>query len=95
MLVLDLTYDLFSSLRPAFLARVFLKLVCIVPEKGSYAILFAAASPKVKANLSKFKGSYLMPFDKISETSAEGNDPALAKTLWETTEKVLNEKYEL
>jgi hypothetical protein len=65
-------------------------------EKGSATSVFAAASKKVLEEREKgtYKGAYLVPYGKIGSSSkwTKGElGERLARELWETTEKVLEE----
>ncbi|KAG8938273.1 hypothetical protein FRC04_009188, partial [Tulasnella sp. 424] len=55
--------------------------------EGSYTILFAATSQKIKEEPTKYKGSYLQPFNRLAEISAYAKDGQLAKDLWACSEE--------
>ncbi|KIJ55091.1 hypothetical protein M422DRAFT_774224 [Sphaerobolus stellatus SS14] len=59
------------------------------PEKGAHTTLYAATSPLVLRTPRLFKGAYLVPFGEIQKASDTANDTALAKRLWDSTERVL------
>ncbi|KAL4253094.1 NAD(P)-binding domain superfamily protein [Abortiporus biennis] len=61
------------------------------PEKGSYASVFAAVGPAVRADPEKYKGAYLHPPGVIAKPSKDAEDMELAAELWDTTERLLNE----
>ncbi|KAI0073653.1 NAD-P-binding protein [Panus rudis PR-1116 ss-1] len=61
------------------------------PEKGSYAHVFAAAHPAVKEKPEAYKAAYVVPPGKLSTPPGDGKSESLAKELWETTEKLLEE----
>jgi len=60
-------------------------------SKGAYTSAFAAASPEVREKADTYKGAYLVPVAKIGKVSKDGQSEALAKELWETTERILEE----
>lgn len=64
---------------------------CVTPFQGEFTSLFAATSAEVAANRKKYKGAYLVPYGKISSVTKEARDLVLAKTLWETSEKVVRD----
>lgn len=57
------------------------------PEKGGYTTLFTATSPLVKQSPEIYKGSYIIPFNRVREPSllSEG----LAGDLWACSEEVM------
>ena len=63
----------------------------MTPLQGAITSLFAATAPEVQQNKNKYAGAYLMPFGVSSpdDESQEAKDPALAKELWATTEKIV------
>ncbi|KAI0790325.1 NAD-P-binding protein [Abortiporus biennis] len=63
----------------------------IPTEQGSYASVFAAVAPTVRAEPEKYKGAYLTPPGVISKPSKDAENPELAKELWDTTESLLKE----
>lgn len=60
-------------------------------SKGAYTSVFAAASPEVRAHPETYKGAYLQPVAKVGKPTDDGNNSELAKELWVTTEKILEE----
>ncbi|KXN81562.1 hypothetical protein AN958_04445, partial [Leucoagaricus sp. SymC.cos] len=64
-----------------------------LPEKGSFTSIFAAASPAIRKNPKLYRGSYLEPYGKISLPSPQAQDLILARSLWQTTENILKERY--
>ncbi|KAG9046988.1 hypothetical protein FS837_003278 [Tulasnella sp. UAMH 9824] len=60
----------------------------LTSEQGSFASLFAATAPEIKALPEKWKGAYMEPYNRWTETSAYGNDKQLAKDLWACSEEV-------
>lgn len=56
------------------------------PEKGAWPLLWCAASPDLKA---EDNGSYYLPIGKKVHASKNAEDTILAATLWEWTEKEL------
>jgi len=67
------------------------KLMAVSVSKGAHTSVFAAASPEVRAHPETFKGAYLQPVAKLGKPSDDAKNPELAKELWETTEKILQE----
>lgn len=59
--------------------------------QGAFTSLFAATSAEVAANRKKYKGAYLVPYGEMSAVTKEASDPVLAKTLWETSERVVRD----
>ncbi|KIO24266.1 hypothetical protein M407DRAFT_213056 [Tulasnella calospora MUT 4182] len=60
----------------------------LTSEQGSFASLFAATAPEIKASPEKWKGGYVEPYNRWTEVSAYGNDKQLAKDLWACSEEV-------
>jgi hypothetical protein len=56
------------------------------PEKGAYTTLYCAASRDVMID---DNGAYFTPVGKKTRASERGEDPELAKMLWEWTEEKL------
>lgn len=56
---------------------------------GAKSIVFAAASPSVRADMQKFNGSYLLPIGKFGKPSKQALNEDLAGELWRTTEELL------
>ncbi|KAI0061086.1 NAD-P-binding protein [Artomyces pyxidatus] len=72
--------------------NVWISLTAIPPSSGAYTSLFAASSLQIAADRQKYKGAYLEPYGKIVKpVRKEVHDKALAGTLWETTERIVNE----
>ncbi|EIM89854.1 NAD-P-binding protein [Stereum hirsutum FP-91666 SS1] len=63
----------------------------ITPLQGAFTSLFAATSAEVAAARETYKGKYLVPFGEVGALTKEARDPALAKTLWETSESVVRD----
>ncbi|KAI0062555.1 NAD-P-binding protein [Artomyces pyxidatus] len=60
--------------------------------QGSFMSLFAATSAQIVTQRETFKGQFLMPFGTIQPLKTkEARDPALAQTLWKTTETVVQD----
>ncbi|KAI0646449.1 NAD-P-binding protein [Trametes meyenii] len=60
------------------------------PTAGAYASAFAAASPIVKAEREKYKGTYLVPPGRIDTPPApQAESKELAEELWNTTEALV------
>lgn len=57
--------------------------------------MFAAASPEVRAQPQNYQGKYMLPVGKIKYDiggkSKPSKDIALARELWDTTERILKE----
>ncbi|KAI0052767.1 NAD-P-binding protein [Auriscalpium vulgare] len=67
-----------------------LRRVGLTPLQGSLTSLFAATSPRVAAERSAYKGAYIEPYGVVTPlTRKEAKDPVLARTLWRTTEAVV------
>jgi hypothetical protein len=62
-----------------------------LPHDGGYTPAWAAASSRVSEDREKFKGKYLVPYGAIEEASEDARRSDLAKELWETTERVLQD----
>ncbi|KAG8975576.1 hypothetical protein FRB90_009492, partial [Tulasnella sp. 427] len=60
----------------------------LTSEQGSFATLFAATSPEIKAHPEKWKGAYLEPYNRWTEVSEYARDRQLAKDLWACSEEV-------
>ncbi|CAL1696221.1 unnamed protein product [Somion occarium] len=65
------------------------------PEEGSFTTLYAAASPAVRQNPAAYRAKYIAPITKVVEPSTQARNPNLAKTLWNSTEKILKDVYGL
>ncbi len=81
--------NLFSSLPLGTLIVWLAKLWFVTSDVGAYTSVFAAASPKIKANPEAYKGKYLVPYGVVEETSPDARRKDLANELWETTDEVL------
>ncbi|KIO24264.1 hypothetical protein M407DRAFT_26282 [Tulasnella calospora MUT 4182] len=64
------------------------KTLGLTSEQGSFASLFAATAPEIKALPEKWKGAYMEPYNRWTEASVYGNDKQLAKDLWACSEEV-------
>ncbi|PPR08291.1 hypothetical protein CVT24_002449 [Panaeolus cyanescens] len=73
------------------LANFALSIVAKTPEEGCYTTLFAAASPKVKAEPEKYKATYLTPVGVIDKANPNALKHDLQDELWATTEKYLQD----
>ncbi|TFY66029.1 hypothetical protein EVG20_g5060 [Dentipellis fragilis] len=70
-------------------AKIYIATLAIAPLQGAFTSLFAATSARVAAEREKYKGKYLVPYGEIAgPATAAAKDPVLAKTLWDTTEKI-------
>lgn len=76
----------------AFITKPIVALFFSHPDQGAYTSAFAAASEEVAKQREKYKGAYLTPVAKLSETTKLAKDEGLAKELWDTVEKFLEEK---
>ncbi|EMD41123.1 hypothetical protein CERSUDRAFT_103441 [Gelatoporia subvermispora B] len=77
-----------------FVSRLYAGIANILfatPAKGAHSSVFAAAAPVVRANVREYRGGFIRPPAQLSKTSKMADDPGLAKELWETTEKILND----
>ncbi|KAG8938127.1 hypothetical protein FRC04_009465 [Tulasnella sp. 424] len=72
----------------SYLVKIFLAVLALTPLQGSFTTLFAATSPKIKTEPTKYKGSYLQPFNRLTEASAFAKDKQLADDLWACSEEV-------
>ncbi|KAG9046983.1 hypothetical protein FS837_003273 [Tulasnella sp. UAMH 9824] len=72
----------------AYIFNLFLVAFGLTPLQGAYTTLFAATSPKIKAEPAKYKGSYLIPFNRLAEPSVYAKDKILAEDLWACSEEV-------
>lgn len=57
-------------------------------REGAFTSVFAAASPDVKVHPEKYKGAYLIPFNRVSEGSKWSRDEGLRKDLWRCSEEL-------
>ncbi|KAG8962983.1 hypothetical protein FRC05_004968 [Tulasnella sp. 425] len=60
----------------------------LTSEQGSFASLFAATSPEIKALPEKWKGAYMEPYNRWTEARGFAQDKQLAKDLWACSEEV-------
>lgn len=65
--------------------------MAVTPFQGAFTSLFAATSAEVAAAREKYKGKYLVPFGKVEITTKAARDPVIARTLWETSERVVRD----
>jgi NAD(P)-dependent dehydrogenase (short-subunit alcohol dehydrogenase family) len=75
-----------------FIVKPIISLFFVHQDKGAYNSAFAAASEEVAKQREKYKGAYLTPVAKIAEPTKVAKDEGLAKELWDTVEKFLEEK---
>lgn len=73
------------------LAGMFISLFGMAPEPGAYNSCFAAAAPVIAERAEEWKGAYLEPVGKRGNISKNGQNDDLAKELWDTTERILND----
>lgn len=71
------------------LSYFILWLIWKTPEVGSYNSCLAAASPIIRQEADKYKGSYLVPVGKIVDSSPLTRNEEMQNDLWDTTEKYL------
>ncbi|KAG2057905.1 NAD(P)-binding protein [Suillus hirtellus] len=75
-----------------FIVKPIVSLFFLRPDQGAYNSAFAAASEEVAKQREKYKGMYLTPVGKIVEPTKVATDEELAKELWDTVDKFLEEK---
>ncbi|KAG1724483.1 NAD(P)-binding protein [Suillus lakei] len=75
-----------------FIIKPIVSLFFVHPDQGAYNSAFAAASEEVAKQREKYKGVYLTPVGKITEPMKVAKDEGIAKELWDTVEKFLEEK---
>ncbi|KAG2100248.1 NAD(P)-binding protein [Suillus cothurnatus] len=75
-----------------FIVKPIVSLFFLHPDKGAYNSAFAAASEEVAKQREKYKGGYLTPVTKLTEPTKVAKDEGLAKELWDTVHKFLEEK---
>ncbi|RPD65672.1 NAD-P-binding protein [Lentinus tigrinus ALCF2SS1-7] len=74
------------------LLNFFVRKTFASPSEGAHTSVFAAASPKVKAERDKYKGAFLWPPGKLSEPPVpEFDNTELAEEVWNTVETHLKE----
>ncbi|KAH9835137.1 NAD-P-binding protein [Rhodofomes roseus] len=62
------------------------------PARGAFTSVFAAAAPVVRAQMERYKGAYLQAPGRIgAPPHADARNPALARELWDTTNRLLEE----
>ncbi|KAA1474634.1 NAD-P-binding protein [Dentipellis sp. KUC8613] len=72
--------------------KIYIATLAMTPLQGAMTSLFAATSSQVAAEREKYKGKYLEPYGKIAgPATAASKDPLIAKTLWDTTERITAE----
>ncbi|KAG0702662.1 NAD(P)-binding protein [Suillus ampliporus] len=81
---------LFSNFK--FILKPLLFLFFSHPDNGAHNSVFAAASEEVTKQREKYMGSYLMPVGRVLELTKMAKDEELAKELWDSVEKFLQEK---
>jgi hypothetical protein len=62
----------------------------IAPAIGALTPLFAATNPIIWEEKDKYGGAYLTPYGSISEPSENARNTALAKSLWDLSDKFAN-----
>jgi hypothetical protein len=78
------------SLLVAPIFYTFSYVVMISPKDGALTSLYCATSPDIENK--QIKDKFFVPFAKEEEPLPIARDDALAKKLWEFTEKLVNEK---
>lgn len=63
----------------------------ITVEEGSLTALFAATDPIIREEKEKYGAAYLIPFGVIEEQAGPAKDEDLAKELWESSERVVQQ----
>ncbi|KAL8280295.1 hypothetical protein RQP46_007212 [Phenoliferia psychrophenolica] len=76
-------YDHLSIMKPILSSYISI-------EDGAISTLYALTSPEIEEK--KLWGSYLVPFAKVKNTTAYGNNPKLASELWDLCEAISAEK---
>lgn len=71
------------------IAAILMKLFLKSADVGAYTSCFAAASPSVKADPSKYRGQYLTPVGVVAEKSKNAQRADLGQDLWNATEAIL------
>ncbi|KAA1471872.1 NAD-P-binding protein [Dentipellis sp. KUC8613] len=72
--------------------KLYVATLAMTPLQGAMTSLFAATSAQVAAERDKYKGKYLVPYGQIAgPATSASKDPLIAKTLWETTERITAE----
>ncbi|KAI0959136.1 hypothetical protein AcW1_004052 [Taiwanofungus camphoratus] len=61
------------------------------PTKGAYSTVFAAAASEVRTRPEKYRGAYVVPPGKRGRESKQSQSQELAKELWDTTQKILQD----
>ena len=68
------------------------KATMITVEEGSLTPLFAATDPIVRE---KYAGAYVIPYGTIDELSDTAKDEHLAKEVWDSSERVVDQILDL
>ncbi|KAI8910350.1 hypothetical protein EDD86DRAFT_218266 [Gorgonomyces haynaldii] len=64
--------------------------LCLTPEQGAVAVLYAATSPEIENE--GYKGRYMLPFGHVTgKMSALASDNALSEQLWKFSKAVLEQ----
>jgi len=64
-----------------------LKPFILTPLQGAITPLFAATAPVVKAEVAKWKGTYLVPYGKMEMPTKNALDAEAASNLWKLSER--------
>lgn len=73
-----------------------MKFMQVPAAEGAFTSVLAAASPQIRAEPEKYKGSYMVPVGKIPDPPMGAHtkisrDMGLAGELWETSIRVLGD----
>ncbi|KAG1823186.1 hypothetical protein EV424DRAFT_769957 [Suillus variegatus] len=74
------------------IVKSIVSLFVLQPDQGAYTSAFAAASEEIAKQREKYKGMYLTPVGKITKPTKVARDEGLAKELWDTVDRFLEEK---
>ncbi|KAG2072122.1 NAD(P)-binding protein [Suillus decipiens] len=75
-----------------FIVKPIVSLFFVNQDQGAYNSAFAAGSEEVAKHREKYKGKYITPVGKLREPTKEASNEGLAKELWDTVDKFLEEK---
>jgi len=73
------------------IGRIVGAIASIPSSKGAATTLFAAASPKVRADPATYKGAFLMPYEKVKVAGGLAQNKQLAADLWALSEKLVGQ----
>ncbi|KAG2360580.1 hypothetical protein BDR07DRAFT_1335518 [Suillus spraguei] len=75
-----------------FIVKPIVFLFFLNQDQGAYNSAFAAGSEEVAKHREKYKGKYITPVGKLAEPTKVASNEKLAKELWDTVDKFLEEK---